>query len=79
MRKVTFAEGVWTITRQPLPAGWRAEGERLQSHESGLWFRSDRGEARFLPLDSTQLPTQEQLDDMRLDQLVEYWKRAATR
>jgi hypothetical protein len=77
--KVTIEEAVWTVSRQPPPAGWRAKGEQLQPHESGLWFHSNRGEARFLPLDSAQLPTQAQLDAMPLDQLAALWQRGTKR
>ena len=79
MVKVTFQETEWTVSRQPPPAGWRAEGERLQPRESGLCFRSPSGETRFLPLDSAELPSQAQLDSMTVAQLAVLWQRATQR
>lgn len=77
--KITIAETVWQVSRQLAPAGWRADGEHLQQEESGLWFRSDRGENRFLPLDSADLPAQERLEAMPLDELIALWQRATER
>jgi hypothetical protein len=72
-----FSESVWKVSRQLPPVGWRGEGEcPPQARPAGLWFRSDKGENRFLPFDLDKLPTQEQVEDLTADQIAELSRRA---
>ncbi len=75
--RITFNETTWKVSRQLPGAGWRAEGEAPpQPQQSGLWFYSDKGESRFLALDLDNMPSQEQLNTMSLDDLTRLFSRA---
>ncbi len=78
--RIEFNEASWKVSRQLPSVGWRAEGEGPPlPQESGLWFHSDRGEKSFLAMDLDQLPTQEQVDTMTLDDFVPLFTRATPR
>jgi hypothetical protein len=68
---VNFEETTWTITRQaPVGAGARAEGDNPPvASQSGLWFRSAKGEALFFPMPYEQLPSQDALPDLKLEDI----------
>jgi hypothetical protein len=77
---IRFNESVWKVSRHFPATGWRAEGEAPpQPRQSGLWFHSDKGENRFLPLDLDKMPSQEQVDNMTLDDFVSLFTRATPR
>jgi len=77
-RMVTFEERVWTISTQPRVTG---DGRATREHDGlsrvgGLWFRSNKGDKYFLPLEGRQLPTEKELRALSLDRVAEFIKRA---
>lgn len=77
---IRFNESVWKVSRHLPAMGWRKEAEAPpEPRESGLWFHSDKGENRFLPLDLDKMPSQEQVDNVTPDVFESWFKRATPR
>lgn len=74
---VEFGESVWRVSRQPaVSVGARFDGDAPPQPQSGaLWFHSDKGESRFLPMD--ELPTEHELQD--IDTFLRYLEAAERR
>ena len=78
-RMVEFKETVWQITaHRGMATGSRSPegGSPPMPTSPGLWFYSDNGERRFLRMSNSELPSDEELQDMPLDQTIELLKRA---
>jgi hypothetical protein len=69
--------GVKVHRRVAVGVGARAEGDSLpQTPAPGLVFVATDGTSRFLPLDFPEMPTEEQLQAMPLEQLTRYFELA---
>lgn len=80
-RIVQVSETVWRLVRQPaVTTGARAAGDAdVQSQPGGLWFYPDQGRGRFLPLDSSELPSEQEVASASMEQVVNWMDRARER
>lgn len=78
MAQVTIEESVWSArVVSATAAGARAEGDSLPVVPiSGIRFSSQNGKVRFLAMQRPLLPTQQQLDAMSLDELINLHSQA---
>ncbi len=78
---IVFEEKVWTVTRQAgAAAGARGAGEyEVKPQEAGIWLHSDKGDRLFLPMDTSTLPTQEELNRLSIENFRRLLKGAERR
>jgi len=67
--RIHFEEKVWTVRRQPPTA----------TLDGGLWFRSDKGDVRFLPMTNDALLTAREVSHLTAAQFAYYLRLALPR
>ena len=79
--KFEINEDLWKASvQQPVTAGARASGDcDVQSQGSGICFRSDKGNWKFLRMDYPELPTQDELDELPRNELLQLLQEAEPR
>ena len=78
MASVRINEKVWRASViPPVAAGARAEGDSLPHVPlSGIRFVADDGASVFLQIPYSQLPTEQELEAVSLDRLIEMFRSA---
>ena len=76
---VRFVEKLWTVRLQSgATAGARSltGGYDVRSQSAGIWLDSDGDDHLFIPMDTSELPTETELKQMTVDAFAQLYHRA---